>query len=53
MIEHAPALPVVHGPVVPGGPAAPLDPQVLFLEGMDYVQVIDSVCSGAGAARAR
>ena len=53
VIEHAPALPAVDGPYAPDVPAGPLDPQVLFLEGMDYVQVIDAVCTGQGFARTR
>ena len=53
VIEHAPALPTVDGPYAPDVPAGPLDPDVLFLEGMDYVQVIDAVCAGESAARQR
>ena len=53
VIEHAPALPVVDGPYAPDVPAGPLEPEVLFLEGMDYVQVIDAVCASASLARAR
>ena len=53
VIEHAPAPPSVDGPYVSDGPAGPLDPEVLFLEGMDCVQVIDAVCAGESMARAR
>ena len=53
VIEHAPAPPAVDGPYLPDVPAGPLDPDVLFVEGMDYVQVIDAVCANEGMARAR
>ena len=53
VIEHAPAPPAVDGPYAPGVPAGPLDPEVLFIEGMDCVQIIDAVCANQGLARAR